>query len=506
MKKNLSSFFNFLFKSILFLVVFTIFLGHTVSATQDEFEEWKKETLDSFQQYKDERDAEFIGFLKQRWTEFKAQEGLVRDKTPKPVKIPEAPKTTPPKPLPEVKIVSSIPVPKLPPPQPDLIEPPKAPDEPEQKGEAIDIFFHQTPVTFFVDPNFKTFRLNAVSQDTISEFWDHMSRGEYDPFLMQMSSWRKKLKLNDWGSHALVFQVGKQLYRSDLNSATLFTWFMVSKAGYDARVGFQGSRIYLLMPSSNVLYGLPYFTFNEKRFYAVFFDQSPEKLKNFYTYNGSYPKAEQPMNFLIQDSPLIAQTLQQKNLSFNYQGKHYDVPVAFNKTLIEFYQFYPQTDFALYFEAAMAPETVHALAVALKPILEGRKETEAVGILLRFVQTAFTYQTDDQQFGREKYLLPEETLFYPYSDCEDRSFLFAKLVRIFLKNEVVGLNYPGHIATAVRFTTMVPGDNINYNGQRYTICDPTYVNADIGMAMPQFKNVQPKIIKIETPLTMGVKG
>jgi len=29
------------------------------------------------------------------------------------------------------------------------------------------------------------------------------------------------------------------------------------------------------------------------------------------------------------------------------------------------------------------------------------------------------------------------------------------------------------------------------------VCDPTYINADIGMAMPQFKNVSPNVVKIK---------
>ena len=30
-----------------------------------------------------------------------------------------------------------------------------------------------------------------------------------------------------------------------------------------------------------------------------------------------------------------------------------------------------------------------------------------------------------------------------------------------------------------------------------SICDPTYINADYGMAMPDFKNVDPKVVVID---------
>jgi hypothetical protein len=65
-----------------------------------------------------------------------------------------------------------------------------------------------------------------------------------------------------------------------------------------------------------------------------------------------------------------------------------------------------------------------------------------------------------------------------------------------LKLEVVGLIYPGHAATAVRFSQPISGDQVEISGARYLICDPTYINADIGTAMAQFKQSKPTVIAI----------
>jgi len=110
------------------------------------------------------------------------------------------------------------------------------------------------------------------------------------------------------------------------------------------------------------------------------------------------------------------------------------------------------------------------------------------------VQTGFKYQTDDNQFNRENYLLPEETLFYPYSDCEDRSFIFAYLVKRLIGLEVIGLGFPGHVATAVGFSSHVPGDHVVVNNKKFTVCDPTYINAVAGMTMPQYRGTTPEVI------------
>jgi len=115
-------------------------------------------------------------------------------------------------------------------------------------------------------------------------------------------------------------------------------------------------------------------------------------------------------------------------------------------------------------------------------------------LLLRFVQTAFAYQTDGQQFNTENYLLPIETLHYPYSDCEDRASLFSWLVESLLGLDAVLLDYPGHIAAAVEFTKTPKGDRLTFKNKRYTITDPTYINASAGMTMPQFKTTRPKVL------------
>jgi len=148
----------------------------------------------------------------------------------------------------------------------------------------------------------------------------------------------------------------------------------------------------------------------------------------------------------------------------------------------------------VYYRADVSRHLVNSVIENLRTIVKGKSEPEAVDIILRFVQVAFKYKTDQDQFGYEKYLLPDETVYYPYSDCEDRSILFSYLVRNILGLKTVMLEYPGHVAVAVKFNEDIVGDKLKIGEEIYVICDPTYINANIGMAMPQFKNVIPKVI------------
>jgi hypothetical protein len=74
--------------------------------------------------------------------------------------------------------------------------------------------------------------------------------------------------------------------------------------------------------------------------------------------------------------------------------------------------------------------------------------------------------------------------------------LFAWLVRQLLGLDVIGLDYPGHIATAVQLKTAVKGDVVTFNNKDYTVADPTYINARLGMTMPAFKKNRPNVIRI----------
>jgi hypothetical protein len=65
--------------------------------------------------------------------------------------------------------------------------------------------------------------------------------------------------------------------------------------------------------------------------------------------------------------------------------------------------------------------------------------------------------------------------------------------------DVVLLHYPGrHLATAVKFDNpQTTGSYVNLNNTKYLICDPTYINADFGMAMPQLRDVAIEVIPVK---------
>ncbi|MDT9136277.1 hypothetical protein RSW15_24395, partial [Escherichia coli] len=74
----------------------------------------------------------------------------------------------------------------------------------------------------------------------------------------------------------------------------------------------------------------------------------------------------------------------------------------------------------------------------------------------------------------------EQTLLYDQSDCEDRAALFFYLVKEIYNLPMLVLSYPQHVTIAVQFDKPV-GKTIEYNGRKYTICEPTPQKDDLAL-------------------------
>ena len=181
------------------------------------------------------------------------------------------------------------------------------------------------------------------------------------------------------------------------------------------------------------------------------------------------------------------------------------VKVSVNKNQLPFYDSYPtsevggnfMTRWAMYANTPICEQAQKELYPQLKKGLTGVSELMCVEKLLNWVQTAFVYKYDEEVWGADRAFFPDETLYYPYCDCEDRSILFTRLVRDLLGFKCVLVYYPGHLASAVSIPGDVKGDYIMVNGKRFMVCDPTYIGASVGNTMPDMDNGQAKVILLE---------
>ncbi len=500
-----------------------------------DFAEFEMEKSSEFSAFREERDADFAEFLKEQWDDFSEFPGLIKDSKPKPKAMPKAfdvPRDAPlppaavelpvvllpppvapvPAPIPDEQplpepalepvsepVISNRPVP-IPQPLPDpVVSKPETPapellPELPVTGRKVAVNYFGHPLVFSIDPQLLG-NVGIINNQGVSRFWGKASDADYRPLLAQLATVRQQLALNDWGQYLLLQKLLAEM-TADENEAVLLGWFLLNKNSLRARVGFSSGRAFLLAPSGNKIYGVPFYQLDGERYYNLSFLQNGIQSGSIKSYRRDYPGVDSSIGFDLRVTPELPQAEQTKVLSFTYKNKTHQLRTKINLNLIAFYKDYPDTDMKVFFSASVDSDAAVSLAEGLRPIIAGQTETEAANILLRFVQTAFEYKTDDDQFGGEKYMFAAETLYYPYSDCEDRAILYSYLVRELLQLKVVGLIYPGHAATAVRFNQPVGGDQVEIDGERYLVCDPTYINADIGMAMPKFKQAKAEVVVI----------
>jgi hypothetical protein len=333
----------------------------------------------------------------------------------------------------------------------------------------------------------------------IGEAWERMSVSDHSALLESAQSQKRELALSDWAYCRLLGRIARELYPAQDARAELLTWFLLLKSGYQAKLGYAEDRAWVLFSSSVVVYNAPSFRAEENgpKYYALTLEGEPARdVTQLYTYAGNYDGATRAIEFRMSEPPRLPSRLVWRTLRFSDGAGMREVRVPLNGNLLDYLERHPRLGQDAYFAGGLTTPAWEAIETALRPVVANRSEVDAVNLVLHFVQNAFEYQTDEDQFKRDKPFFADETLFYKASDCEDRAVLFATLVRRLLGLDVIGLDYPGHVATAVRFRGSVPGAAVMHGGARFVVADPTYINADAGMVMPQYANTAPVAIQV----------
>ena len=478
---------------------------------QEKYNSYVQKKTEEYRAYRDRVNAEYAEFMRRSWTREEAEPAKPLPKRPEPPQ----PETRKPLDVPKFDAipfgeVQDLKLPDVPKPEPiipiDELErlvitaPEKPKDEPkptpttkprEPKPESFT--FQWCGQTWNVPLGQQLrFRLKSTSESDVADAWQVLSEAKYAGVVAACLKIRNTYQLPDWGYLRFLEAMAEAFLPGLRNEARLLEMFILVQSGYQARIARCDGRLYLLVPSSGDICEYSYIRIGGREYYIT---DKDSRSASFYIFEREFPR-EQPFAWQMNKLPLLTSDGKARSL----QGQRYpkvQATASVSNSLMEFFNHYPRcNDWNYYALASLSDQAKESLYPALRQNIQGKSKLEAVDILLDFVQTAFVYQTDDRQFGEERPLFGDETLYYPYCDCEDRSILFSILVRELVGLDVVLLNYPNHLATAVRFDGDVQGDYMIINGSRYVVCDPTYIGSHVGEAMPSFKNTKAKVVRL----------
>ncbi len=485
------------FKSFLLISLLFGLSMFTSSAQTDDFyaqyEKFSKHAKAEYEDYRAQCNAEYVKFLERAWKEYKVLPSIPRpkDEVVPPTIMPRQDKNK--------KQAKEIPIENVVSPILSLLQPkPISPIYENDKVEEKNFSFSYMGTTCEVRlPKDLNIRMSGCESCMIATIWKQLATNAMDNTIRDFLALRLKMQLCDWAYLNLI-DTFAQAFCGHGNEAVIMAAFIYSQSGYKMRLGRDCEKLYLLYGSKHGIYEKGYIVIEGINYYPL-----DDKVERMEISDFSFPQ-EQSMSLYIENAQkfTIRPSAKRKLASEQYHDVTIDSQVNLN--LIQFYNTYPSSEvnrnfmtrWKMYADTPMDESVSQMLYPDIKNKIEGLSDVQAVNQILNWVQTAFQYEYDDKVWGHDRAFFAEETLYYPYCDCEDRAILFTRLVRDLLGLKCILVYYPGHLASAVCLKQQVNGDYISLDGDVYTICDPTYIGAPVGITMPEMDNRSATVIKL----------
>lgn len=476
-----------------------IFLATTVMGTasifaqaNSSYEEFRKSMLGDYQRFRNTVLQNYDKYLDGIWEEYQSFRGETRQSVPKPSIVPTAQPEQEATPIiqPAPQIVpegSEIPTPST---VPIATPKPIIPTIPSASNCRIQ-FFGMSTLLPAADIS-----VSELASMSYGKIWrtaqsSNLQRTVIPALQAQSAAWQ----LNDWFILELVrAYINQQFTSTTPNVRTLLECYLLSYMGYDIRLAEdEHGKPMLLANLKQKVYARSFLSIKKATYYTFYDDEREKDAAGICSLRTCQLPSDEslgkPFDLLIRHEMQIP--FSSHAFSFTYEGLH--IEGELNTNLMSMYYHYPQMEISSYAASTVSVQLHNRIIDQLKEQLQGLSQEVAVNKLIHFVQSAFKYATDEKQHGFEKPYFFEETLYYPQCDCEDRAIFYADLLWNVLHVENQIVSYPGHEAVAVHLNTDINGDGYIYKGKHYYISDPTYIGANTGMCMPNYKHSMPTV-------------
>ena len=347
-----------------------------------------------------------------------------------------------------------------------------------------------------------------LSQQAVVDFYDALMEEPFENVLEPLLLYRQENELNDWVYYQLIRKTAEQISPKAANYEryTLYKWFLLSKSGFDAKLVLLDNKMLFYVRSNDNVYNLPVFRANGLQYVCLNhhdYGYLPIRGEVNGTYSIGIPEGVNAFSYKVNQLPdFTLAKAETRHLEFKYRDKKsYYFKIELNPEVEMLFRNYPVVDFESYLNIPLSRRTYSSLIPMLRDILKDKSETEGIDYLMEFTRNAFLYEDDRDNFGREKRMGPEQTLFQKYSDCDDRVALFFCLVKEIYNRPMLVLLYPTHVSIAVNFSETMPNE-IKYGNLGFAVCEPTpqEENLEIGELPHKFRKHSFEIAYVYDPM------
>lgn len=287
-------------------------------------------------------------------------------------------------------------------------------------------------------------------------------------------------------AYVLFSQKVASEFFSDPNLAKLFQYQLLKEKGLKVLLGYNEEQLTVY---GRFLYSLANVTevsFHNQQYSDLSFSQNLALCEEHLI---EFSGGQKDLEINQHRAPLFDAQKTSYYFKTEFNGISYDFEGTLNQSLISYYRDLPSITFGeIYLNYHLSDAAYKQLIGDLKKAVKKMPNRMQIDFLLHFTQVVIPYKTDKYLVGKEKFAFPEEVLGNKAGDCEDKSVLFAYLVKEVLQLPSLALVYvnQNHLNVAVA----VSGTQYNFihNNQKYIVCEPSGPGLQAGENVYDWKN------------------
>ena len=313
-----------------------------------------------------------------------------------------------------------------------------------------------------------------IKDELLVGYFEELSKTNYGTYINSIRQIGKVFQLNDWLTYQLVRESLQSIDTKASNAKVeLLSWFILSNLGFDTRLAYLEENIFLFVHTIDEVFESPMIEDHGRPFINLTsINRGSAQQQALYLLN-YHPNPEgRPFSFDLTKLPSFRPAEKEVKVQFNAGGEPATMTLKVDENIKKLMASYPIIKEEAYMSIPFSAPLASSLLPELQKRIEQKSEWEAVSIIASFTRSAFQYKDDKDFFGCSKPMAAEEVLLHPYSDCEDRSALFYRLVEELLELPMVVIAYPDHLTIGVALPAIQPGA-FYHKGKTYYICDPT---------------------------------
>lgn len=254
---------------------------------------------------------------------------------------------------------------------------------------------------------------------------------------------------------------------------TLFKYALLKQKGYDVILGKGEHSLTLYGRTAFNIQNCIYIERDGRKYYDLSFGNSKPGIEH--EWETGFASTDKPIRINRFYPPSYHADIKRKTIPFEYDNNVYFFSSTINQSLVKYYNELPDIEInQVYLNYGLSEKGHNTLIDQLKDATAYMSTGQRVDFILSFVQS-FEYAKDAETLGKEKFAFPEEALASDFTDCEDRSVLFAYLVREVLNLQTVGLFYKQaeHMNVAVQSWKKDNKGDFKAYGMEFIVCEPS---------------------------------